>query len=59
MELTKIKGNTFYINAPTNIGVFSYKNKNCLLIDTGINNTAARKIDNVLAENRLLSLIHI
>lgn len=53
MELTKIKGNTFYINAPTNIGVFSYKNKNCLLIDTGINNTAARKIDNVLAENRL------
>lgn len=53
MELTKIKGNTFFINAPTNIGVFSYKNKNCLLVDTGINNTAARKIDNVLVENRL------
>ncbi|MDP4089289.1 MAG: MBL fold metallo-hydrolase [Bacillota bacterium] len=53
MELTKIKGNTFYIKAPTNIGVYSYKNKQCLLIDTGINNSAARKIDEVLKENNL------
>ncbi|MDT8717220.1 MBL fold metallo-hydrolase [Clostridium sp. 19966] len=53
MELTKIKGNTYYINAPTNIGVYSYKNKNCLLIDTGRNNSAARKIEEVLKENGL------
>ncbi len=53
MELTKINGNTYFINAPTNIGVYTYKNKNCLLIDTGINNTAARKIDNILIENKL------
>jgi Zn-dependent hydrolases, including glyoxylases len=53
MELTKINGNTYYINAPTNIGVYTYKNKNCLLVDTGINNTAARKIENVLTQNKL------
>ncbi|WP_160669900.1 MBL fold metallo-hydrolase [Clostridium sp. C8-1-8] len=53
MELTKINGNTYYIKAPTNIGVYSYKNKNCLLVDTGINNSAARKIEEVLKENNL------
>ena len=53
MELIKIKGNTYYIKAPTNIGVYSYKNKNCLLIDTGINNSAAKKIDEVLMESGL------
>lgn len=53
MELKKIKGNTYYIMAPTNIGVYSYKNKNCLLIDTGINNSAAKKIDDILIANGL------
>ena len=53
MELTKINGNTYYIKAPTNIGVYSYKNKNCLLVDTGINNSAARKIEEVLKDNNL------
>lgn len=53
MELTKIKGNTFYISAPTNIGVYSFKNKQCLLVDTGINSSAARKIDEILKDNNL------
>lgn len=53
MELKKIKGNTYFINAPTNIGVYSYKNKNCLLVDTGINNSAAKKIDDILISNSL------
>lgn len=53
MELIKIKGNSYYIPAPTNIGVFTFKNKNCLLIDTGINNTVARKIEEVLNSNGL------
>ena len=53
MELTKIKGNTYYINAPTNIGIYVFKNKNCLIIDTGINNSQARKIDEVLLNNNL------
>lgn len=53
MELEKIKGNTYYIKAPTNIGIYTFKNKNCILIDSGIDNTEARKIDKVLAENGL------
>ncbi|MDD3840166.1 MAG: MBL fold metallo-hydrolase [Clostridia bacterium] len=53
MQLIKIRGNSYYINAPTNIGVYSFKNKNCLLVDTGINNTQARKIGKVLVDNRL------
>ncbi|KAJ50611.1 glyoxylase-like metal-dependent hydrolase (beta-lactamase superfamily II) [Clostridium tetanomorphum] len=53
MELIKIKGNTYYINAPTNIGVYIFKNKNCILIDTGINTSHAKKIDEVLIENGL------
>lgn len=53
MPLNKIKGSTYYINASTNCGVFVFKNKNCLLIDTGINNTEAKKLDQMLAENNL------
>lgn len=53
MKLEKIKGSTYYINAPTNIGVYVFKNKNCLLIDTGINSTQAKKINEVLLENGL------
>ena len=48
MDLLKIKGNTFFIDAPTNIGIFSFRNKNCLIIDTGINNTQAHKILEVI-----------
>jgi len=46
--LEKINGNTYFIPGVTNIGVYSYKNKNCMLIDTGINNTKARKVDEEL-----------
>lgn len=53
MELIKIKGNTYYINAPTNIGVYTYKNKNCILVDTGINNSAAKAIEEILKTNGL------
>lgn len=53
MELIKLRGNTYYIPNNTNIGVFTYKNKNCLLVDTGINNTIARKIEEVLKSNGL------
>jgi glyoxylase-like metal-dependent hydrolase (beta-lactamase superfamily II) len=45
MELEKIKGGTYYCPGNTNIGVYAFKNKNCLLIDTGINNTYARRLD--------------
>jgi len=53
VELIKIKGNTYCIQAPTNIGVYVFKNKNCLLVDTGINNNQAEKIDEVLSMNNL------
>lgn len=53
MELTKINGNTYYISAPTNIGVYSFKDKYTLLIDTGDNNQQGRKIANTLQTNNL------
>ncbi|MEN6460111.1 MAG: MBL fold metallo-hydrolase [Syntrophomonas sp.] len=53
MQLNKLRGNTFFINAPTNIGVYTFKNKNCVLIDTGIDNTQAGKLDQILQESGL------
>ncbi|NMM64203.1 MBL fold metallo-hydrolase [Clostridium sp. P21] len=53
MSLDKIKGNTYYINSVTNSGIFVFKNKNCLIIDTGSNNSDAKKIDDVLVKNNL------
>lgn len=53
MQLTKINGNTHYIPAPTNIGVFQFKDKYTLLLDTGDNNQQARKIADIIQENNL------
>lgn len=53
LELNKIKGNTYYLDAPTNIGIYAFKNKFCLLIDSGLNNSSAKKIDEVLKSNNL------
>ncbi|MCY6484207.1 MBL fold metallo-hydrolase [Clostridium aestuarii] len=53
MELTKIKGNTYYIDSPTNIGVYVFKNKFCALIDSGLDNSAAKKFDDILKNNGL------
>lgn len=53
MTLRKIRGNTYYIHGATNVGIYAFKNKNCILIDTGINNTAARRVENILDENGL------
>lgn len=53
MDLQKINGNSYAIMAPTNIGIYSFKNKNCIIIDTGIDNTSGKKIDEVLIENGL------
>ncbi len=53
MELTKINGNTYYISAPTNIGVFQFKDKYSLLIDTGSDNSEARKISSLLTDKGL------
>ncbi|MGI9861360.1 MBL fold metallo-hydrolase [Moorella naiadis] len=53
MELIKIHGHTHYIPGATNAGVFTTKSGYCLLIDSGINNTIAHKISQVLAGNDL------
>ncbi len=58
MELIKIQGNTGYIPGPTNIGVFQFKDKYALLIDTGSDNTDARKISGIL-EARGLSMKYV
>lgn len=48
MELIKIKGGAHYIPAPTNVGVYVFKNKHCLLVDNCLDNSQARQIDEVL-----------
>jgi len=48
MHLEKIHGNSYYIPAPTNIGVFQFKDKYALLIDSGDNKQQARKIDEII-----------
>lgn len=48
MQLEKINGNSYYISEPTNIGVFQFKDKYALLIDSGDNKQQARKIDELL-----------
>lgn len=53
MELNKINGNTYYIDNPTNIGVYAFKSKYCMMVDTGINNTVAIKFDEILKDNGL------
>ncbi len=52
MQLYKINGNTYYIQAPTNLGLFQFKDKYTLLIDSGDNNQQARKIaETIQAQN--------
>lgn len=53
MELTKLSGSTYYIQSPTNIGIYTFRNKECLIIDTGIGSSHAKKIDRVLDEKGL------
>lgn len=51
--MIKINGNTNLILGGTNIGVYTFKSKQCILVDTGINNTSARKVDNILKSSGL------
>jgi len=53
MELIKINGNSYYIPGPTNIGLFQFKDKYTLLIDTGDNNQQARKVAELIQANNL------
>lgn len=53
MEIKKIKGKTYYISSGTNIGVYLFKDKYTLLIDSGNNNQQAKKIIKLLSENNM------
>lgn len=53
MAFKKINRNTYYIEGATNVGVYAFKNKNCLLIDTPFNRSQAHSVDNLLKENSL------
>ena len=53
MQINKINGNSYYLSAPANIGVFQFKDKYALLVDSGDNKQQARKIDEMLREQNL------
>lgn len=51
MDLIKINGGTYYIDGATNVGLFVFKNKFCLMVDTCINTSGAKKLDAVISQN--------
>ena len=51
MDLVKINGNTYYIKAPTNAGVYLFNNGDCLLIDSCFTKSQALQMDKILKEN--------
>lgn len=53
MELKKIRGNTYYLASATNIGVFLFKDRYALMIDSGNNNQQARKISEAFIKNNM------
>lgn len=52
-ELIKLGKNTYYIKNPTNIGVFKINETDVILIDTGNDKKAGKKILKLLEENNL------
>lgn len=52
MELHKLKGNTYYIDGTTNIGLYKLNDKDCVLIDTGFAKVGPQ-IYEILKENNL------
>ncbi len=51
-ELHHLKGNTYYIDGPTNIGVYKLNDKECVLIDCGMSKEGPI-IETVLRRNKL------
>jgi len=58
MSLQRINGNSYYIPGPTNIGVFLFKDKYALVVDSGESNQDARKIQESL-ENESFKVKYI
>lgn len=53
MELTKIKGDTYYIKGGTNTGVYLYNNDACIIIDPGLCGLRPQKIMQMLDEKNI------
>ena len=52
MELHHLKGNTYYIDGTTNIGLYKLNDKDCALIDSGFAKVGPQ-IYEILKENKL------
>lgn len=50
-ELINIQGNTWYIQSPTNIGLFKTSETDVILIDSGNDKDAAKKVYSLLQSN--------
>lgn len=48
--LTRVNGNTYFIPGPTNTGVFQFKDRYALIVDSGSDNQQARRICDSLQE---------
>lgn len=50
-ELIKLKGNTYYIDTPTKIGLYNYSENNAVLIDTGNDSRIAKRVLKAVRES--------
>ncbi len=53
MKLNQITGNIYYIDAPVNMGLIVNERREALLVDTGIDDSVARKVRRLVDENGL------
>lgn len=53
MQLQQIADNVYYIDAPVNMGVIVNDNGGALLVDTGLDDSAGRKVHRLLEANGL------
>lgn len=53
MEITKIKGNTYYIKGGTNTGLYLFEDNSALIIDPGLSGTRPKRIIEELEKNNM------
>ncbi|VFE48146.1 MBL fold metallo-hydrolase [Clostridioides difficile] len=53
MNLTKVKGNTFFIKGGTNTGIYIFEDNTALMIDPGLCGSRPRRVNKVLDENNI------
>lgn len=53
MNLTKVKGNTFFIKGGTNTGIYVFEDNTALMIDPGLCGSRPRRVNKVLDENNI------